>query len=316
MTGAEDTIMAKAAAWHAASESDAMDWDAFTLWLEADPRHRAAYDEVALADLRLQELSPSMERPPVAANDAEPDWSDEPARPMHRWRWAAGALAAALVAVLAVPQFMVGDPQVFVTGAASHTIALNDGSEITIAPNSKLEVSADEERLALSGGAWFDIVHDPDRPLSIAAGDLTIRDIGTRFDVQDTDGRVRIAVDEGKVHVSSPILTAPVQLAAGQALTFDPTGSGVRVANSQGAKAGGWREGRLTYDNTPLSLVAADLSRYAAIEVAVDPRLQDRKFSGTLIVSDGETTLRDLSRLMGLDIAADGDGYRLVPGGG
>ena len=31
-------------------EAGEADWDAFTLWLEADPEHLAAYEEAALAD--------------------------------------------------------------------------------------------------------------------------------------------------------------------------------------------------------------------------------------------------------------------------
>lgn len=318
MTGARDTIFAEAAAWHAASETDAMDWDGFTRWLETDPRHRKAYDEVALADMRLQELAPAMERPVAADNDlAADDAWDEPAqRPRHIWRWVGGAVAAALVALLAVPQFVAVRPQLYATEGTSRTIALGDGSEVVLAPYSRLRVTDGATRMALSGGAWFDIEHDPDRPLTIAAGDLTIRDIGTQFDVQETAGQVRVAVAEGRVHVTSPTLTAAVSLLAGEALTYDPDGTGTRVGTARAAEAGTWRDGRLTYDNAPLSLVAADLSRYAGVKLAVDPRLQNRKFSGTLIVRDGEKTLQDLSRLMGIGLAVDDGGYRLVPVGG
>ena len=45
-----DRIIEQAAAWHVASSDDAIDWDGFTAWLEADPRHRTAYDEIALTD--------------------------------------------------------------------------------------------------------------------------------------------------------------------------------------------------------------------------------------------------------------------------
>ena len=36
-----------AARWHLAQADDDMDWSAFTEWLEADPRHRDAYDAMA-----------------------------------------------------------------------------------------------------------------------------------------------------------------------------------------------------------------------------------------------------------------------------
>jgi transmembrane sensor len=61
----------------------------------------------------------------------------------------------------------------------------------------------------------------------------------------------------------------------------------------------------------PLPLVAADISRYAGVEVEVAPSLRDREFSGTFVIGDGEAALRDLSRLMGLSVAQHSGRYRL-----
>ena len=43
MSSAKDIIAQEAAAWHAASFDDDMDWDGFTAWLEADPRIEAVH---------------------------------------------------------------------------------------------------------------------------------------------------------------------------------------------------------------------------------------------------------------------------------
>jgi transmembrane sensor len=48
-----DRIYEEAAGWLVRQQDDAMDWEGFTLWLEADPRHRAAYDDLALLDADL-----------------------------------------------------------------------------------------------------------------------------------------------------------------------------------------------------------------------------------------------------------------------
>ena len=36
--------------WHIALSGEDADWDGFTAWLEANPAHRSAYNEVALLD--------------------------------------------------------------------------------------------------------------------------------------------------------------------------------------------------------------------------------------------------------------------------
>ncbi|AIT82035.1 FecR family protein [Novosphingobium pentaromativorans] len=316
----DDPILAEAVRWHLASGDDSMDWDAFTLWLEADPAHRKAFDEIALTDMMLGEHREELAEPaapefetPMEATYAEAA-NDRVVRPVFgkRLRWAGFAVAAALTAVLAVPQFMGPAPELYETAAASQRIALEDGSTILLAPRSHLTIEGrNRDRMALSGGALFDIRHDPSRRLTITAGDLAISDIGTRFDVQEQKDTVRVAVVEGKVQVSSQALDAPVKLAAGSGLDFDGAKGTATIASIKPVDVGSWQEGRLSYENARLVLVAADLHRYAGVSVEVPASLRDRRFSGTLIVDDGDAALRDLVQLMGLRLSGHAGAWRL-----
>ncbi|WP_054530738.1 FecR domain-containing protein [Erythrobacter sp. SG61-1L] len=313
MNDTEQEIIEQAAAWHLASLGDEMDWDAFTRWLEADSRHRAAFDEMALADTLIADHPEALE-PIGVAND---DWVGEQPQPYvgrrsFAMRWAGGAIAATLVAAMAVWQIGPGNVQTYATGMEARRIALDDGSQIELAPHSSLKIEGrDQQRIALDGGAWFDIRHDPSRQLAITAGQLEISDIGTQFDVQSAAGQVRVQVAEGRVRVSSDALGKPLSLAAGHGVTFDPAGGTAEVASVQAGKAGEWREGRLSFDAAPLPLVAADLSRYAGVRVSVADNARNRRFTGTLVIQDGETALRDLSQLMDLELGRSGKGYRL-----
>jgi len=300
-----DRIVAEATAWHAAGMHDDMDWDGFTEWLGADPAHRRAYDEVALADALLDEHRETL----GAAFDDEPVAERAPATGSWK-RWAGMAIAASLVGLMAIPQFLKDDARVYRTTAASRTVALEDGSTIMLAPHSRMSVE-DDGKIALTGGAWFDIRHDPSRRLTINAADVTIGDIGTRFDVQVTGRQVRVEVAEGKVEVSSPALGQPLRLTQGRGLFFDGARGTATLSDVTADNAGEWRQGRLTYEAAPLSLVAADLSRYAALRVSMPESLRDRPFSGTLVIGDGKTALRDLSQVMDLELGRDAGGYRL-----
>lgn len=318
----DETIMERAIAWHLASARDDMDWDGFTAWLEADPRHRAAYDEVALTDAVLGDLDPLPDSAARAANDDEGEGGGEGALTMlparRGWlRWGGAAIAASLAALALVPQLREPAPQVYATGAGMQTIALADGSRIELAPRSRLTVAGrDQDRLALEGGAFFAIPHDPSRTLVIAAGGVEITDIGTSFDVQAAPGRVQVEVTEGEVSLSAPQLARPVQLAAGRAFRFDARAGRAETLPLRAGEGGEWREGRLSYANEALALVAADLARYAGVKVDLAEGIEDRHFSGTLAVDDGEAALRDLAQLMGLAVERDGAGYRLAPGPG
>lgn len=313
MSRADDELMEQAAAWHAASSNDSMDWDGFTAWLEADPRHAAAYDEVALADSLLAEhgavLDWPVEQPVLAANDDD-------ARPLNatRRRWIGGAIAASLLALLVVPQLRAPAPEIHQSGAQALTIALDDGSEVILAPRSRLEITGkDQAQMALSGGAWFDIRHRPDRMLAIEAGGLTISDIGTRFDIQSNGKKVRVEVEEGFVTATGQDLSAPLRLTAGRALDFDPV-AGTALLNSVAASdIGEWRQGRLSYSSVPLSRVASDISRYAGVDVMLANGVSDRVFSGTLVIGNGQKAVEDLAQLMGLGVSGGDRHFRLEP---
>ncbi|GGY97766.1 FecR family protein [Novosphingobium colocasiae] len=306
-----EAMLAEAASWHVRSEDerpDAMDWDAFTDWLEADPRHRHAFDQMALTadaiDRHKTELG-------VADADEDDDVSPQRGRGAL-WRWGGLAIAASLAAIVAAPQFLVPAPAVYATQAGSSRIALADGSSVLLAPHSRLTVAGRaQDHMDITGGAIFDIRHDPSRTLTISAGGVSISDIGTRFDVQQQDEAVRVSIAEGRVRVSGQALAQPIALAAGSGLTFDANAGTAIVAPVKAADVGAWQDGRLSYDNAPLALVATDLRRYAGVRVNVPAPLRSRRFSGTLIVDDGEKALRDLVQLMDLRLGGHAGAWRL-----
>jgi transmembrane sensor len=288
-----------------------MDWAGFTDWLNADPLHRSAFDEVALVDAALQD-----HRDFLRAADYEvaldEDIQRSPARP--KWKgWAAAAVAASLAAALALPRFLAPSPITYRAQGGAEHVTLNDGSVIMLAPHSQLVVSGDkQEAIKLTGEAWFDIRHNPARQLAIEAKGFTISDIGTRFDVQAEGSGLRVAVADGTLSIASPTLDQPIRLTQGRSLLFDSSAGTVTLRDTDRESVGLWRTGRLSYDATPLWVVVADISRYAGIKIEVAPALRDRVFSGTFVIGNGERALRDLSQLMGLEVLRNRGSYSLI----
>lgn len=301
-----ERITEEAWRWHQALERDDADWDGFTLWLEADPQHRAAYDAVATIDDALTRqkdrldliLPPDPESAPVVS----------------------AAVAAVLALVVAVPVLRPGaaPESDYRTGSGeTRAVDLADGSRITLGPSSRLTLSGSGPlTVRLEGGAWFDIRHDPARTLTVVAGDQRITDIGTKFDILSLAGHVYVAVAEGQVAVGPQAEgAAAVTVTAGRSLTVDSRTHEARLRPVAAGDVGGWRAGRLVYDDAPLALVAADLSRYAGQAVSVAPEVAQRRFSGVLAVGKNANPAVELGNLMGLQAQADGSGLRLGVGG-
>lgn len=306
-----DRIMDEALAWHSAQQSDDCDWDAFALWLEADPRHRDCYDDVALIDKAIENHRPVLQS--VLTPPAPVDMLRVRHRPAI---WGMGGLAAALALAFGLSTFAPGrDTAVdYRTGPnESREITLADGSRIYLASASHLQVAGDrQDQLTIEGSAYFDVRHDPARSMVIQAGDQQVTDIGTRFDILTVGRTARIAVAQGVVSVSSPSLASAITLEQGRQLIVDPADGHAEVQTVQAANVGAWRQGRLAWDNMPLPLVAIDISRYARRPVAVSPDIAGRRFSGVLVVGDGTALVGDVARLMDLKVVDQGSSLLLT----
>lgn len=288
--------------WHEASATDAMDWEGFTQWLEQDPRHRTAYDAVALTDALLDTHAARLAH-------SEPAAVAEPIRPHTRWRaFAAGVGLAATIGFLSI-MLRPATTQVYETGSTPKQIALGDGSRIDLAPHSRLDLAGDD-RIALNGDALFSIRHDPARALTVTAGPVEIHDIGTRFEVRTEQDSARVSVAEGDISVAVANAPALARLAAGQALTIERRGA-VTISRTDPEAVGSWTRGQLTYENAPLSLVVRDLARYSSVRVELAPDVRAKRFSGTLATGDGKAAADDLAGIMGLALRRNGDQLRI-----
>lgn len=310
----EDLDVEEAAArWHVAQADDAMDWDGFTRWLEADPRHRAAYDAIALLDAKVDAALPTLRRIATPEPSPKPD-----RRPL---RWAIGGSAVAAVAALALvllPGAPVPGPVEYRTAQGQvRDVRLADGSSATLAPGSVLSASATRGApVSLDGSASFDVRHDPASPMVIRAGGYEIRDIGTRFDVTTSGGMLRVAVHEGRVAIRSLSADGEVEVPAGQVLTALDPGTAPTLAPLRQTSAIGWRSGRLVYDDVPLGLVVADIARSTGQPVTIDPAIAKRRFSGVLATGSRDKMATALSELAGLTKRTENDAIRLGDGAG
>ncbi len=100
------------------------------------------------------------------------------------------------------------------TGQSERKVTLGDGSRATLDPGSSIRVKRRQqgERLVvLAGGAFFDVVKNPDRPFKVITDDLVTQVLGTSFKVvaDPATGQTKVRVVTGKVEVSARNKTLP-----------------------------------------------------------------------------------------------------------
>ena len=309
-TDAAAMIEARAIDWLVRQrDPDFVDWDGFADWLAEDPTHNDVYDRVALLDAELDAL-PTSPAPSVVIYDAPPR-----RRPSRR-AWFGGAIAAALVGAIVLPNLgLFADPSRIETAAGEHrTLTLADGSKIEVNGGSVVELDDDRPRFARleSGEAMFHVVHRDNDPFVIETGSHRIVDLGTAFNVVRRDRQTSVAVSEGIV-VYNPDRDN-VRMVAGEGIdASDGDAAPPQVRSVDAATVGGWRNGLLVYADTPLAQVAEDLQRTAGMRVTVDSDAAQMPFRGALILSkDPARTVADLAALSGTRAERRGDGWVLL----
>ena len=99
---------------------------------------------------------------------------------------------------------------------------LPDGTSAGLTSQSQVTLAKLEEKqltLDVAGGSLAMVVpHREDRVLTVRAGDVEVKDLGTRFLVSREVNRVLVAVEEGSVEVKTPSSTETVR--AGRAVAW------------------------------------------------------------------------------------------------
>jgi transmembrane sensor len=240
---------------------------------------------------------------------------------------AAIALAALIGAAWLWTQRLTQDVQTlqYVTAiAVDRSIALADGSQVALGGASQLRTrfAPDLRQVELDAGeAFFQVAHDTQRPFIVAAGDVSIRAVGTAFNVRRTGQRVTIAVTEGRVRIASSQRESmarssgadALEAVAGQQISYDPRASGLAVVSISPAQATQWRDHRLEFLNEPLEVVIANINRYSTRPLRLaDASLNSLPFTGTVKPDALDGWLRALPKILPVRVSRDANAISIA----
>lgn len=294
---ASDMVREQALDWAVRAGDPAfVDWDGFMLWLEADPDHVRAYDEVVAGVVDASVL--------IAASLPANDDVAEVMYPRRR-RWLAGGIAA-LLAVVAGTWVLQGQRRdlyrIETAMGETRVVALESGTHVTLAGGSALALDRKDTRFARldHGQALFAVRHDAAHPFQVAVGDERLVDVGTVFDVRHDGEDLTVAVSEGAVQFNPG--DADVRISAGEMLRRTE-GSEAVVSRVPIEQVGEWREGRLTFETASLDEVAVQLRRATGIDYAARG---NGTVSGSILIAPLRRDPAQLGPLLGVSVRAEG----------
>lgn len=273
------------------------DVHAFAAWRRT-PANAEAYARVE----RLWESSGGLAADPDVQQMIE--MAARPKKTRGRQRplgYLAAAGAGAALVICAVVGWNALQPPTYGTEIGERrTIALADGSSVTLDTASRIQVRLSRDRRAIElieGQALFDVAADASRPFVVSAGGVEVRALGTRFDVRRMNGGARVILAEGRVAVTKA--DAPEggwTLSPGQQVLTTRTAP--RVEPVDVATATSWTTGRLIFDHTPLREAIAEMNRYSSVKVELaSPGLAQTPVSGAFNAGDMDGFTAALSDL-------------------
>ncbi|HRJ46498.1 MAG TPA: FecR domain-containing protein [Opitutaceae bacterium] len=323
-----DTIDAAAAQWLARRDRGltATEQDAYLQWLRSDPRHGGAVARLEQAWGALDALNCWQPGHSVQPN---PDLLAVPRRRVARWI-PAGLAAAAVLAAGFFLLWPARDPAVPPPTLATVTQSyerrlLPDGSVIELNRGAAVIVdySAAGRRVELmQGEAHFTVAKNPDRPFVVQAGLVTIRAVGTAFNVRLEPDTVEVLVTEGRVRVDKPVspTAGPVAelplLEAGQRAIIATVDAAMQavvapVSVEDIATALAWQPKRLEFFETPLDEVLTEFNRHGGPQLVIgDPSLVALRVGGSFRADNAEAFVRLLEG--GFGVQAERTAGRII----
>jgi len=275
-------------------------------WLSQSSLNRVAY-------LRLKAVWQRADR--LAALK-----SPLPARPRgHIWNLpAAAAIAAALILVAGTGWFFFQQRlpagRDYATGIGERqAVRLADGTQIELNTNTRLHAEVTKMRRIVTletGEAYFDVVHDAERPFTVNAGNRRITDLGTKFSVFRKDDDVRVVVKEGRVRVEQIGQPLASPLVAQEGREVISKGSETLLTSKPDHEISNdlsWRRGVLVFNQQTLAEVAEQFNRYNRRHIEVAGSARDIRIGGSFKADNVDVFVTLLHRGFGLSVDQQGD---------
>lgn len=203
-------------------------------------------------------------------------------------------------------------------GEKEHLL-LPDSTEVWLNAGSLLRYPrrfADARRqVYLDGEAYFSVRKDAARPFRVETSRLSVKVLGTKFNVKayPDEERIITTLSSGKVEVSTPS-QSPQILKPNEQLTYDKRTSHISIAEVQATDAEGWMAGKLIFTDASFAEIQQTLERHynVAIENAAAVPDSGRYTVRFLKNENLDEVLSVLGDIIGFDYRKEKDRIRLI----
>ncbi|MBO1326313.1 FecR domain-containing protein [Acetobacter sp. TBRC 12305] len=291
-------------------------------WRKAKPAHDAAW--LSMVDIwhLTGDIGP-VALPLDTSTDSQISIGlpKSPASPRRRAIFLASALCMIGLGFLFGDDIRLSLMSDYRTGTAENRIIqLPDGSTATLGARSAIALRYTPQARqvqVLAGEVFFSVRHDDAHPFTAIAGGATVRDIGTRFDIDKEKDRIVVAVNEGNVGLTyGTAAPSPERhMTAGDVISIDLRSRTMTTSRMDPGEIGSWQQKRLTVSDASVHSVVETFRRYyPGIIVSYGEDLNASHVAGTYDLTDIPGALRAVAAPTHVAVREVGSHFLLIGG--
>lgn len=137
--------------------------------------------------------------------------------------------------------------------------------------------------LKLTGQAFLEVKRNKNLPLIVASGNLRVKVLGTRFDINayPDEDLIKVTLESGHVELlNSTDKSFNYQLTPGQMAGFEPKTGKVKIKSVETPNYTSWKDGELIFVDTPMVEVIKQLERKFDLNIEVaNPKVYNSVFN-------------------------------------
>lgn len=215
-----------------------------------------------------------------------------------------------------------GETTISTANNEQQVIELPDGSVVHLNANSVLRYpkkwdDTDDRKVWLEGEAFFEVSkrQASGQKFLVHTPDLTVQVLGTEFNVNTHQERTMVFLEEGAIALklkNQKKGQKKTVMEPGEMLSYS-AGRGIVLANTRETKTAvhtSWKNGVLTFDETPLKEVFNKVEEIYGIDLVIQDTLDDnREITTGLPMEELELVLPILEQALGIKIEKRADQY-------
>ena len=208
--------------------------------------------------------------------------------------------------------------QLIIPYGKTSEIFLSDGTKVFINAGSRLvypeNFTGKTREVFLVGEAYFEVKKDPAHPFIVQVRDLSVKVLGTHFNISayPGDNVIETVLAEGKVRmekINSGFFDKATELFTNQMASFDVNTKETRVRTVIAENYTIWTAGILKFESADLNRITKKLERYYNIRFKyVEPLLGGLRITGKMELKEDRDEICDrIAQVASVKIEKKGD---------